>query len=111
MLRSKGAPQRRCLRPAPYQYPCLEFRGVAHFYQELFGGDLLWVECILPNPFSPPAGSWSLLPSGTSAMTRAPGFRSETSALRSFRVRLVRLSSFTSTLPWAVLTVSTLLAT
>src|SRR5712672_3116212 len=32
----------------------------AHFYQSLFGGDLLWIESIPPNPGSPAAESWYL---------------------------------------------------
>jgi catechol 2,3-dioxygenase-like lactoylglutathione lyase family enzyme len=32
----------------------------AHFYQRLFGGDLLWIESIPPNPGSPAAESWYL---------------------------------------------------
>ena len=32
----------------------------AHFYQRLFGGDLLWMESIPPNPASPAAESWFL---------------------------------------------------
>jgi catechol 2,3-dioxygenase-like lactoylglutathione lyase family enzyme len=32
----------------------------AHFYQSLFGGDLLWTESIPPNPSSPAAESWYL---------------------------------------------------
>jgi catechol 2,3-dioxygenase-like lactoylglutathione lyase family enzyme len=32
----------------------------AHFYQSLFGGGLLWIEKIPPNPTSPPAESWYL---------------------------------------------------
>ena len=32
----------------------------AHFYQSLFGGDLLWIESIPPNPSSPAAESWYL---------------------------------------------------
>jgi catechol 2,3-dioxygenase-like lactoylglutathione lyase family enzyme len=32
----------------------------AHFYQRLFGGDLLWIESIPPNPSAPAAESWFL---------------------------------------------------
>jgi catechol 2,3-dioxygenase-like lactoylglutathione lyase family enzyme len=32
----------------------------AHFYQSLFGGNLLWIESIPPNPGSPAAESWYL---------------------------------------------------
>jgi catechol 2,3-dioxygenase-like lactoylglutathione lyase family enzyme len=32
----------------------------AHFYQGLFGGDLLWIESTPPNPASPTAESWFL---------------------------------------------------
>src|SRR5216684_3419152 len=32
----------------------------AHFYQSLFGGDLLWIESIPPNPTSPATESWYL---------------------------------------------------
>jgi hypothetical protein len=32
----------------------------AHFYQSLFGGELLWIEKIPPNPTSPEAESWYL---------------------------------------------------
>jgi catechol 2,3-dioxygenase-like lactoylglutathione lyase family enzyme len=32
----------------------------ARFYQSLFGGDLLWIESIPPNPGSPAAESWYL---------------------------------------------------
>jgi catechol 2,3-dioxygenase-like lactoylglutathione lyase family enzyme len=32
----------------------------AHFYQRLFGGDLLWIESIPPNPAAPAAESWFL---------------------------------------------------
>ena len=45
---------------------------------------------------------------GHFGMTRAPGFRSETCALRSLCVNSVWLSSFTFTSPFSVLTVSTL---
>lgn len=33
----------------------------AHFYQSLFGGELLWVANIPPNPTSPAAESWYLM--------------------------------------------------
>ena len=33
----------------------------AHFYQSLFGGELLWIANIPPNPTSPAAESWYLM--------------------------------------------------